>query len=334
MIFGVDYLGGAKYQKLILQSHPKNLAAGVFWNVDGFGSAKALVQGLAKKETVLIRIQLMWKDGHGFKRSDFPEIVKRAKEVEAIAAKNPKTEFRISGACENKLSRKDAQDLADLCKAAAPHCKYVHCPLSEGVVLADEINEFHGAEKKPRKCKRMQFSFDGTSAVDSNITEVKEDYEEAEVFFIWIPQNNGRKTTKDTTPRPQRKAYPTRELIESQYALIADKGKTTFNGGIYKSHAEQTKNDTAADTRGNRPVIIIPQKVEAIEFVLMNGAVIATAGSRQPFGQNQYRYYSKSYGYQIAKKAVKLQGSPIVRLRAAGKDLDTINPSFRDGKYK
>lgn len=335
MIFGNDYLAGNKYRKQVVANHLKGAAAGIFFLVDGFGPGKPLAIDLAESgKCPVIRFQLMWKDNHDFKRSDFNTIISRASEVEKLAVKYKNIEWRISGACEHKMNLADARELARLCKIAAPSCVYVNCPMTGGAVLPEEVNEFHGAEKLPRKVPRMQFSFDGTSCVDINISEYKKNYKNAEIFFLWIPQFNGRKTTKDTTPRAQRLAYPTGELIRSINALAEDRGDTSFKG-IYKSHAEQTKNITEDDLRGNRPVIIIPQDVTKILFIADNGSIVATASYGGPFSGGGFRYYAKDYGFMIARKAVKIQGHPFVRIKAGNKVLPgKINPSFRDGSFK
>ena len=336
MIFGNDYLAGNKYKKLVVAYHPRGFAAGIFFLVDGFGPGTPLAIALAESgKCPVIRFQLMWKDNHDFKRSDFNTIISRAGKVQELAIKYKNLEWRISGACEHKLNTADARELARLCKLAAPNCIYVNCPMTGGAVLPEEVNEFHGAEKEPRKVPRMQFSFDGTSAVDANVTEYKKNYKNAEIFFLWIPQFNGRKTTKDTTPRAQRLAYPTSELLQSVSILGSPMGDAVGFKGIYKSHAEQTKDITADDMRGNRPVIIIAQDVTRVNFITDNGTVVGTAAYGGPFSGGGFRYYAKDYGFKIAKKAVKIQGSSLVRLKAGNKVLPGyINPSFRSGKYK
>lgn len=335
MIFGIDHLGGARYKKIARKAHARNFAGGVFWEVPGFGPAQELVEGWANDGVPLIRIQLLWDDNHRYPRSVFKEAKKRAAIVESIAIRFPNTIFQVSGACEHELSLANARELATMCKSVSPHCEYVNSPLPKGAVLPEEINEFHGVEEKPRKCPRYQFSFDGTNCVDENVTQYKENYKDAKVFFFWGPQANGNKNMKreDTLPRPKRTAWPTPELIQSWAYLATDKGKTNFSIGIYKSHAEQTLNNTEADKRGNRPVIIIPIKVEALEFVAKNGAVIATARNRQPY-KKEWRYYCPNYGYQVALKAFKISGSSVTTIRANGQKIGEVVAGFRDGKFR
>lgn len=328
MMYSVDYLGGAKYAKVILANHPSIFGAGIFARVDGFGDGIPVAEALAKKGVPRIRIHCMWKDNHDFKRTDFPAIVKEAKRVEVLARKYPAVEFRVSGACEHKLDRVTAQDLASVCKKAAPSCIYVNTPMTGGAILVGEVNEIHGKINAPKDIPRMDFSFDGTSAVDSDVTTYKKNYRNAETFYFWIPQLNGRRTTTDTTPRPSRKAYPTKEVLRMVYALAEDEGATSLPSKyLYKSASEQTNHDTAADTRGNRPVIIIPQKADFVDFVTPSGKVVARAKYFGTF-KNQYRYYCPMFGYQITKL------SQLCHLRVGNKVLGLVNPSFRAGRFK
>lgn len=332
MMYGLDYLGGAKYKDVILRYHPKGMAAGFFLKVDGFGDATPVIDALAKSgKTPLIRVHCMWKDKHDFTTEDFNRIAERAKIVENLARKYPSVDFRVSGACEHRLSLTAAKRLASLVKAAAPNCQFINTPDKTGAIIVEEINEFHHDEE-PRKARRMQFSFDGKSAVDSNVERYKESYKAAGVFFFWIPQFNGRMTLRDETPRPKRISYPTPELLRSVSALASDRGPINF-ADIYKSHAEQTEENTEADKRGNRPVIIVDENVEKLE--LFSGSkLIATARNGGSFSGGGYRYYVGEYGYKLAAKAVKLNNSPQVTIKAKRRILGIINPIFRQGSFR
>lgn len=335
MIFGIDHLGGARYKKIARKAHPRNFAAGVFWDVPGFGPAKELIEGWAKDGVSLIRIQLLWDDDHRYPRSVFKEAKKRAAIVESIAIRFPNTTFQVSGACEHELPPADARELATMCKSVSPHCEYVNSPLPKGAVLPEEINEFHGTEEKPRKCPRYQFSFDGTNCVDENVTQYKENYKDAKVFFFWGPQANGNKNMKreDTLSRPKRTAFPTSELIQSWAYLATDRGNTQFRG-ILKSHSEQTSNNTAADTRGNRLLVITEIDTPKVHLYLKSGRRLASSYERKTFSGGGWRHYFKSYGFKLALQAEALEGSRIVAVRAADKKLGEVNPGFRDGTYR
>lgn len=326
-MLGRDYLGGAKYPDLILREHPKGWAAGFF--AETFGNALPIIEKLANTgRCPLIRVQLLWSDTHTFTHSDTMRAVEIAKKIEVIARKNKRVKFELSPFCEHNLKNPD--QALEAIKMVAPSCTPVNCPW-QGALSSRFKNEVHGYHAKPRG--RYNYSTDGDSCVDINITKMKRLHKDADVFFFWHPADNGKLNTSDPTPRPERKAWPTEALQDSIIYLKNKRGKTSLpEKFIYKSHAD--RHETPPEPRAYKPVLIAPVKAARFELVAKNGQVVGVLPYYGTFDGGGYRYYLGEYGYQVAEKAIRIQGSPVVELRANGKVYGKINPAFRDGSFR
>lgn len=348
MIYGLDYLLAANYSKettaLCVKEHPLGWAVGVFSTLPEGGDARPFVEAILKTgRCPSVRVHLMWKDAHNFSESDFPKIEAEAKKWLPLIKKYSKVAFTLSGACEHNLNEVSAKRLRDKVQNAVNDlAKYANTPLiGKGALINDTdnqtINEFHGSSAKIAGNKEANFSFDGSSAFDSDVANVKKNcFSSREgVFFLWVPQFNMKRKADEKKPRPERKVTLSSDLIDSVIYLSRDTGAVNLSPkNIYKSHCEQTLDDTAKDIRGNRPVIIVPEKANELQLVASNGQVVATAKYYGPFTGGGYRYYCSSFGYQIAEKAKRIQGSTVVKLMAGKKLIGTINPAFRAGKFR
>jgi len=331
MIYGLDFLGGVKYSDLCVREMPEGWAFGVFY--DTFGNALPLIEKIAAtNREILIRVHLIWDDNHVFTVDDITEAARKAQNIERLAKKYPAIEFQVSPFCEHKLKLDFLNRTAAIIKKAAPSCEYVNTPLPQGDIMPDEVNEFHGHEKKPRKCAKFQFSFDGTPQVDSDIEAYKKNYQGAKAFFLWEPRFNGRWEDIDKTPRPDRKGWPDSGLVDSVIFQHRDRGDSKpSRDHLYKSHAENKGNK---DPRAEKPVYICPKKARRIELVARNGQVVATLDFFGTFSDGRFRYYAKEWGYLIAEKAKRIQGDPICKVRIDGKSYGTLNPGFRIGGFR
>jgi hypothetical protein len=339
-LWGIDYLGGAKYGSEIAKSHPDNFAIGIFTQKDLFGDAYPVLDSvLASKKVPLVRYNLRWSDSHTFSRQDFPKIVAEAKRFVPLVEKYPNVECQFSGATEHNLNKQDATDLAiEVLKVIPQRCEYVNNPLeSRGAFITPGVrilNEVHGGKtRRPRVGGRYVYSFDGTDAFDVNVTAIKNRFHDADVFFMWTSQNNGRRNVADNTPRPQRKFWPTGDLIRMQAFLATSEGSVSLDRSmLHKPKSDQ--HVTPPASRELKPVFIVGTDAQRIEFVSDSGKVIATSGSRMPFADGRSRYYLPDYGYKIANKAIEVHGKPTVNVRVKGKVVGIINPGFRAGVFR
>lgn len=341
-MLGLDYLFGAKYSDLILHSHPSGWAAGFFLNVDGVGDATHVIGSLAHTgKCPRIRVHGIWKDGHDFSLADLSLAVHRASQVQVLAAQYPHVQFEYSPFCEqNSLVTGDVEHVLDACLVAAPHCIMVNTVISGGGFSLKYKNEVHGTKAAPGATSGHQynFSFDGSSAVDSDVEFVKKQHHSAEVFFFWDPLFNCRAETNDSTPRPQRDLLPDAKLIQSLVFLSTnrmDSFITLDSHTLYKSHGEVTESPPHSgheDPRSNHPVIITPHVADHIEFRLGTGEVVGRANKYGPYIDGRTRYYADQWGFEIAQRAITKSGGPHTKLICGGTlDLGVVNPGFRWG---
>lgn len=313
MIFGLDLLAGAKYPKEVIKHLPSGWALGVFANT--FGDAFSLVEKVAKGgKCPLIRVQLVWKDDHKFGTKELQLAIKEAKRYEKIRGHS---QIELSPFCEHNLNNPD--EWLSKVQAAAPSCRIVNTPW-KGALSKRFKNEVHGDHKKPTG--PYNYSYDGTNSVDSNVTKDKQAHSDSDVFFFWHPRFNLKWSMKDTTPRPQRKAFPSSDLIKSVAYLATDKGDTSIpKNWLVKSHAE--KHD-AQDQKGDKLLIISPKK--ASEIILKRaGRVIDKLRLYGSFAGGGWRYYSQNWGYKLGANLDVWLG---------GKNYGVINGGFRDPSFR
>lgn len=333
-MWGLDYLGGCKYERVILKEHPRGWAAGFFSNT--FGNAVPTIDKLlATGRCPRVRLHLMWKDNHSFSESDIPATVKEAKRIKPLLDKYPNVEFRISPWCEHRVS--DGlilKTIGAVAEVLGSRVIYVNTPAKEGEVVRnhDIRNEYHGGDSSPRTVDRFDFSFDGNSCVDADVEMIKSRYSNAETFYFWEPRFNGRWEDNDPTPRPSRRGWPDSKLIDSVIALSRAKGATSLpRNWLYKSHSENHGN---GDKRVEKPVFIVPIKVREIEIRARNGQVVGDLKYYGTFSDGRYRYYSDAWGFEIADKAARIQGDRMCEVFVNGKKQGVLNPAFRDGSYR
>lgn len=333
--WGIDQLGGARYGKEIVNNHPEGWAIGIFTQRELFGDAyPVLDQAIPKRKIPLVRYNLRWSDTHSFSRADFPRIVAEAKRFIPLVAKYPGTECQFSGATEHRLNERDAEELATLVLAAIPErCVYVNNPWTgNGAFITPgprRLNEVHGGDaQKPKVGGRYNWSADGDDVFDIDITKLKNRFSDAEVLFFWTSQNNGKSNRNDATPRPQRKMWPTSDLMRMQAFLATDQGRISLQrNSTLKPKSDQ--HSVPPEGRALKPVVIVPQKVERLTLKTETGVLIAVSGPPEPFADKRWRYYFSEFGDQIAKKAIKLGGTPTGRLFAGKTRIGIVNMGFR-----
>lgn len=329
-------LGIAQYGDVAKVSHPKGLGNVSFTST--FSNAVPALDGLLATQKVPIQeYNLMWSDTHSFSRRDFPAIVREAQRITPLIVKYPSVECVINPAVEHQLTRQDATDLCQQVLNVVPdHCKCVSNPwVGHGafVLPTERIgNEVHGIDARPPNVGGWFIcSLDGDDAFDQpNIEAWKQRCANAKLKAVWTSQNNGKANRGDTTPRPQRKFWPTGRLLEAEGFLFTSKGKTSIKGNqTLKPKSDQ--HFVPPRDRELKPVFITPTRVNQLKAVLMNGRMLGVSELRQDFADGRSRYYfSMMYGYQYAQKAVSMSGSPLVNLVANGKTLATVNLGFRN----
>lgn len=341
MNYGMDFLGGARYQKTVLAEQPRSYGFGIFADVDGFGKAYKLIEQIAALKVPFIRIQLIWKDDHKFRPDDVKVAENRAKLLAPIIARNLGIKWYISPCCENELNPEQFEPFAQVVKKHCPWVEIVNSPnAGRGHVSKKYINEYH--HEKPRG-GRFAFSYDGANCVDSDIESDKRSYANAEYFMLWNSQCNGnRKIFKpgdkrgkdDHKDRAKRIYWPTAKQIDSWiYTTTHSKGATACpKGGIFKSHGDQ--HTVPPSGKDQKPVWVKYPQWKAIEVRARNGQLIDRAPYFGKFDGGGHRYYHSDWGFTLAEKARRIQGDSVCDVFANGKRIGRINLAFRDGNYR
>jgi len=212
MIFGIDYLAGAKYPDLVLKNHPKGWAAGFFDRT--FGDVYPLVKALSESgKCPLIRIHLCWSDDHIFNDAQVQYAIGSAKRFNKLSG-HSRIEF--SPVCEHNI--KDPTPLLCRFHDAAPTCTIINTPWKGGLSAPFKL-EKHGDVPSTANYPN-NYSFDGTDCFARNIKSYIRDFQTAEVFFLWTPRLNLLKDSNDHTPRPKRTALPDKMLLQKLQELV------------------------------------------------------------------------------------------------------------------
>lgn len=313
MIYGIDYLGGAKYKDVVLKGHPPGFAAGFF--AQEFGDAFPIVQKLAQTgRCPVIRIQLCWSPTHNYTKSHLAAAIKEAKRYERLSTT---AQIQLSPFCEHTLQNPDPW--LDQIKKAAPSCTVVNNPINgKGAFSKKYMNEVHTG--KPPSGP-YNFSYDGQSSCDADTEADKIRYGAAQIFFFWTWQLNCHYNAKDKT----RNTRPSVELIKGLANLVGPRGSCSLPGNtLWKSFAEQS--DPKGDWRSNKPMCISPINLPSLELV-DNGKILGSLKRYPvPFADGRQRYYLGKWGYQVATKPVQL--------RAGSKIIGIVNPGFRFGNFR
>lgn len=348
MKWGLDYKAAAKFEGVILDEHPQGFGSGGFVYVDGWPIAiPTFDKLLATGRCPWLRLELAWDDNHNFTDRYLDVVSRNAKLARPLLEKYPHIEFYICPVTEHKLDQARWNRFATVADNTLRGLRYqlVNSPMvGSGFVHKTLINEYHGADKKPRG-GRCAFSHDGTNAVDSDMEAFKKSYAASEYFMIWNCQMNGNRVLKEeggNLPRAKRKFYLSAgPQFDSLVYLTRDRGDVRApKDWIIKSHSDQHSVPPAG--RDCKPVIITPvrEKYKEIVFKAKNGQVVATAPysgtyNEKPSGKLKgYRYYCSEWGYQIAEKAKRISGSPVVQIWVNGKRVGRCNLAFRAGSFR
>jgi hypothetical protein len=335
MIYGMSYLGGAKFPKILAANHPAGWAGKFFLNE--FGDARPAARGLLiTGKCPSLMYHLMYKSDHSFSLADLPAVSNAANSLVTQVTNFPGTEFRISPACEHNLSSVDAATFIDTAMkpfSGLSNVIPVNNPLTMAGHIPGVVTEFHCGGTPPPEVLLYPFDYDGCSAFDADNVKDLASFSSAQIFYFWIPQFNGRKTTNDTTPIGQRTAWPIPQLFPAIEHLVTPKGATKLpSTSLWKSVDEQSNVPPVG--RELKPVCIIPDNVPDVQIKCLSGQLLATSSPPLPFSSGGYRYYFSDFGFHYADLATKLSGNPLVNIFVNGKIIGTVNPGFRENDYR
>ncbi len=309
---GLDLLGIAKFKQVAVRNFPQGWALGAFSQT--FGDSLPAIEAVIRTgKCPQVRVHLLWSDTHTFTTQDIPRAVKEAKRVSKLIAKYPNIVWQVSGCCEHKMSQSLAEQFrVKVLAACPPSTEYVNAPMQGGAMLTNCRNEVHGSHAHKPKGK-YQFSFDGQSASDADVVSIRENLSDAETFFYWNSRFNGKSKDDDTTPRPQRTAWPDSNYMKAIIYLATDKGNCSLpKDALWKPISEK-----------NFPCLITPKKSATVELK-QNGLVVHKMKYFGQYVDGRNRYYASEWGYKLGVCDVFIN-----KIK-----LGTVNCGFRQNSYR
>jgi hypothetical protein len=336
MKYGMDYLLGAKYKRLILDEHPEGFYAGFFME-EGGPLGEMPTKLLETGRCPGIRFQGLWA-GKGHNYNSAAQLHRAQglfEDAKALKRAFPDKEVQFSPFCEHNLDRKTTRHVFTTLKNQGTDGVLLVNSVWKGAIIQMEgvINEIHGMKAYPPK-GRFNHSWDGTDCFASNIQEAKNRYRRAEIMFMWAPPLNcKRKLVEDIDIPPMERTYkPTAGHIRTlEYEALIRRGKTSMvKGGILKPVAEESEN---FDVKSNRVCVIVPGKYKQVEFRTSSEIIVLPYFG--PFDGGGYRYYSKDWGYEIAEQLSVLPCRLIgIKKNGEKENLGRVHPAFRCGSYR
>lgn len=337
-IYGVDYLGGAAFQSLILKNHEVGWAAGFF--AETFGNAWTIVKKLAETgKAPAIRVHALWDDLHRYGSAEqLAKVKQHCKRCCNIATQFPQIEFYFSPYCEHNLKAAEMEKTLEACRKIIANNKcnnitLVNCVWQgETIRQPDVVNEVHGNHAAPSG--NYIYSFDGLDCYNANTQKKKQTYAKAQIFFFWtISMNLKRKEDEKLTvkQRLDRKYRPQSCNIQAMIAMKPNKGQTN----VPKTVTIKPMSEDCGDLKSNKLLVLLKGKYKEVKLIRNNRqqTEIETLKRYDPPTGDFYRYYASKSGYEYVKKN-------LVKIKADGKILKyeereiLFNPAFRDGTYR
>ena len=336
-MFGLDVLGAAKFPSIALRNWPSGFACGVF--ADTFGNVWGFVDKLAASgKCPLIKINGPWTN-HLYVPALHDKAIFQALEKTLFAAKkHPRVKFTFAPVCENDNTSADYTKLLERClNFGGSLVQPINSRGTRGRDLPGFMSEVHGNTPVPPG--EYQYSYDGTSTVDSDVEKDKAKHSRARVLFFWHPAFNLKYKTalsadkhepkhviiNDSAPPKLRNCKPTPELIKSLERLGSPIKGTPKLGRreIWKSHAD--RNNTPPESREYKPVFITPLSAPRVE--LRDGdRVVAVSQGRRKFVDDRFVYRFDRFGFEMS--------DIVVDIYANGKKIGSVNPAFRAGDFR
>lgn len=329
-MYGLDYLAGATYKRIIIQNHPNGWAAGFFAKT--FGNAYPTIQALAKTgKCPLIRIHAVWENNHQYDPDKHDKVFKNQLKRTITVAKNfPDVHFEFSPFCEHKIGKnmltKIFKQLKKMIPASVNNVSFVNCAWTGDFIYNDPMikNECHGDNKVPVQGK-YNFSYDGIDCYNRDVESDKKKHSRADVFFFWTLSFNLIMNGKEKLTVDQRIARNFRPSSDNVKACII-LGETKVEDTVPKTWIVKPMSEDVGDAKSNKLLIISP-KLGKIMHLKNGNDKVATLTRFTPDFEGKGRYYAYCAGYTYGNNAydVWLDG---IKLKVK------VNPAFRGGKYK
>lgn len=234
---GVDYLGGAKYPTQIVQAHPRQWAAGIFYSTFGDADSTIRLMCQSQKFSEIVVHMAKFDRSHRYVISrNLPRLRRYATRLELVALSCPGTKILLSPFCEHDHKAKVMRPVFRVISRLAPSTIMVNSIL-RGERIPGIITEIHLEGSKPLPAPpRGQYivSLDGYTKELSraNLEAITAKYKTARQIRIWSFRLNGKVSNEDKTPIAERYNWPNSQYLKS----LANKLRQAFiKVGIYGS---------------------------------------------------------------------------------------------------
>lgn len=345
-MYGLDFLGGTKYEHEAIAGLPHGWAAGIF--LREFGDGFDLIEPLAHGGNCpAIRTHILWDKSHKYSAKLNKLVFEEAAKLNAVAAKYPSVKFYVSPYCEHNKPGSEIGPILKKLQHDCPHLTPVNS-IWKGDIVKDYISEVHGDAKAPPG--DFLWSADGDDLPQIDSAKEVSAYGRALIRFGWGQRFNLRQQEdlkKDppllNLPPMKRTAKPSVEYIHSVARLVQPPGTapefphahplTHFTGqkSIMKSHAEDKVGNN--DPRANKLMAIFSEHAPEVDVYDCENNHIEQMRFYGPYSGGGFRYYSSFYGYQLGEKAKKQTGSEWVVFKVAHQFYGPVNPAFRTAPF-
>lgn len=323
MLFGVDYLAGLKYQKVMLQTHRPGWSAAIFLRT--FGDARKTVRAMAEsgKFSEIVVHLAPFDNNHAYPIQELmSQLKKDASWLEGIALAFPNCKLLLSPFCEHNHSKKDMLPLFIELREIAPHCLMLNS-IWKGERIEGIITEIHLTTSKlpPKPKGEYTISFDGFGGdgsgnfTDTNIEKIINTYSDARHIRLWNFRYNGKANWKDKTPIPDRKTWPDKAYMLGHNAMMKKReGPISWpENGLFKPFAE----DRGGGGKDNHAMCILPKEGNTVSVRDSKGIEIDIMRRVDPPSTTTpkgARFYSNLHAYELGDKAQKNTGSRRIKI--------------------
>lgn len=341
MIYGADNLGGMKFEKLMIKTHPQGWAGGLMLRT--FGDARKTLQRMcaSRKFSEIIVHLAPFDHSHQYPIDKYlPGVKKDAQWISSM----PKygTTILLSPFCEHLYQPGVMKPIFDNLQKLAPTCIMIN----SGKEIPGIITDVHLANsdgilgsnptfKKPKG--EYSVSFDGFGGkgegnfTDTDVNGILNFFSDSRHIRLWDFRYNGKLNWQDNgIPEQERINWPNEQYLRGHNAMMKKRDGVIPNRNfLYKAFAE----DSISDSKACKALIIAPVNKSSIKVFDIHGTQIDTMTRYKPdFIGNPKgaRYYSTKYAFQIANIAEKNTGSRMIQIDA----LPDIDGDLRSGYFK
>lgn len=323
---GVDYLAGKHYQRVMIETHPKGWAGGIFLRT--FGDARSTVKAMAcsgKFSEIVVHLA-SFDRSHAYPIDKLKrQVIADAKWLEGIAKQCPGATLMPSPFCEHNHPVKKMKPLLDAIRKVAPSTLPVNS-IWKGEAVYGYTTEIHLENSRPRAPPRGDYiiSFDGFGGdgsgdfTDADIEKILRRYSGARHARLWNFRYNGKFGHKDAASIAERKHWPDADYLRGHNATmkLREGPQTWKDNALYKPFAD----DHGTGGKDNKAMAIIANKLDSVRVFDSKGNQVDRMGRLTPDHNGDpkgRRFYSSKYAYQIAELARKNTGSGLIRIEGS-----------------